>query len=136
MTQAKLFLLAATFGLIPIALGYGLMPEKSLLYLYGVSIEGTSHTHIMRAVMGLYLAMALFWFMGARAERLQTPAIMSLVVFMLGLAAGRILSLAIDGMPHPLLAIYTLLEIVFGVLGLMLLRNECSGTCVQSAASK
>jgi len=86
--------------------------------------------------MGLYLAMALFWFMGARAERLQTPAIMSLVVFMLGLAAGRILSLAIDGMPHPLLAIYTLLEIVFGVLGLMLLWNECSGTCVQSAASK
>jgi len=54
----------------------------------------------------------------------------------LGLAAGRILSLAIDGMPHPLLAIYTLLEIVFGVLGLMLLWNECLGTCVQSAASK
>ena len=123
MTKQKLFLLAATFGLIPIALGYGLMPAESLPYLYGVSVEGTSNTHILRAVMGLYLAMALFWFMGARSERLQTPAIMSLIVFMLGLAAGRVLSIAIDGMPHPLLAAYTLLEIGFGTVGLMLLKK-------------
>ena len=124
MTKQKLFLLAATFGLIPIALGYGLMPGESLPFLYGVEVEGTSNTHIMRAVMGLYLAMALFWFMGSRSERLETPAIMSLVVFMLGLAAGRILSIAIDGMPHPLLATYTLLELGFGGIGLMLLKNN------------
>ena len=72
---------------------------------------------------GHYLAMATFWFVGARSERLQTPAIMSLVIFMLGLAAGRILSIAIDGMPHPLLATYTLLEIGFGAIGLMLLKK-------------
>ena len=124
MTKHKLFLLTATFGLIPIALGYGLMPEQSMPYLYGVNVEGTSNVHILRAVMGLYLAMALFWFLGARSERLQDAAIMSLVVFMLGLAAGRILSFALDGMPHPLLAGYALLEISFGVVGLLLLKDS------------
>ena len=126
MTKEKLFLLAATFGLIPIALGYGLMPVESLPYLYGVSVEGTSNVHILRAVMGLYLAMALFWFMGTRSQRLQAPAIMSLVVFMLGLAAGRILSMVVDGMPHPLLAFYTVLELGFGAVGVLLLKQEGS----------
>ena len=126
MTKEKLFLLAATFGLIPIALGYGMVPGQSLPFLYGVSVEGTSNIHIMRAVMGLYLAMALFWFMGSQSPRLQTPAIMSLIVFMLGLAAGRILSIVIDGMPHPLLALYTLLELGFGALGFVLLKQEAT----------
>jgi len=42
---------------------------------------------------------------------------------MFGLAAGRILSLIIDGMPHWLLAVYLVLELVFGVLGILLIKN-------------
>ena len=50
-------------------------------------------------------------------------ALWSLVVFMFGLAAGRALSFLIDGMPNWLLLTYFVLEIAFGVCGLVLLRR-------------
>jgi hypothetical protein len=43
---------------------------------------------------------------------------------MFGLAAGRILSLIIDGMPHWLLFVYLVLELVFGVLGMLLIKKS------------
>ena len=42
---------------------------------------------------------------------------------MLGLASGRVLSLVVDGMPHPLLIAYMLLEFGFGAIGVMLIRG-------------
>jgi hypothetical protein len=41
---------------------------------------------------------------------------------MLGLAAGRILSFVMDGMPHWLLIIYAALEIVLGLIAVLLYR--------------
>lgn len=76
--------------------------------------------------MGLYLAMVVFWLMGARNDSLTKPAIYSVVVFMLGLAAGRAFSMVVDGMPSPMLSVYLVLEIGFGLVGLMLLKSEKS----------
>jgi hypothetical protein len=42
---------------------------------------------------------------------------------MYGLAAGRILSLLADGIPHALIMIYLVLELIFGTLGLLLLKK-------------
>jgi hypothetical protein len=47
-----------------------------------------------------------------------------MVVFMLGLAGGRILSLIVDGVPHWLLLLYLALELLFGILGLLLIRSN------------
>ena len=74
--------------------------------------------------MGLYLALSLFWIIGAINVQLRQSALYSLVVFMLGLAAGRVLSLIIDGMPHWLLFVYLVLEIFFGTIGASLLRKS------------
>ncbi len=54
---------------------------------------------------------------------LRQPALYSLVVFMLGLAAGRALSLVVDGMAHWLLVGYLLVEIAFGIIGWRLLKQ-------------
>jgi hypothetical protein len=43
---------------------------------------------------------------------------------MLGLAAGRTLSLVIDGMPSWLLIVYLVLELILGMLGLQLLKRS------------
>jgi hypothetical protein len=43
---------------------------------------------------------------------------------MLGLAAGRVASLVIDGMPHPLLLVFLVLELVFGFIGYYLIRRS------------
>ena len=59
-------------------------------------------------------------------QKYRLPALYSLVIFMLGLAAGRVLSLVVDGMPHWLLIVYLVLEVGFGVVGIKMIRNEQS----------
>ena len=120
MTKESVFLLAASVGLIPIALAYGLMPGTTVPMLYGVEIDSVNIAHIFRAVMGLYLGMVLFWILGATREPLRFAALCSVVVFMGGLAMGRLLSLLLDGMPVALLAIYLALEVGFALVALKL----------------
>ena len=120
----KVLLLFVSVGLVPIALGYGLVPEKSMDYLFGISVTGINHAHILRAVMGLYLALVIFWVIGAFKVQLRQAALYSLVVFMFGLAAGRILSLILDGVPNWLLILYTILELGFGTIGLLLVKKS------------
>ena len=77
----------------------------------------------MRAVMGLYLGMVVFWLCGAFRRSMEGPALAACAVFMLGLAAGRILSFVLDGLPHWLLVVYAALEIVLGLIAIILYRR-------------
>jgi hypothetical protein len=123
MKAQSVFLLTAAAGLTPIALSYGLIPELSLPFLFGIDAGAVNVIHIFRAIMGLYLALVLFWVSGAFREKHQLPALYSLTVFMFGLAFGRFLSLVLDGSPHWLLVIYLGLEFGFGAIGLILIRK-------------
>jgi hypothetical protein len=123
MNIRQIFLLIAAVGLVPIAISYGLMPQKSLNFLFDFSVSDTNSIHIFRAIMGLYLAQSLFWIIGVFKAQLRQAALYSLIVFMLGLAVGRILSIIIDGIPHWLLIVYLLLELSFGVTGLFLVNK-------------
>ena len=120
----KILLLFCAIGLIPIALSYGLIPEKTLTPLFGISVDNVNLIHIMRAIMGLYFGQIVFWFMGAFNPSLRKHAMYVLVVFMLGLAFGRLLSIILDGMPHWLLLVYLVLELTFGLTGLFLLKRD------------
>lgn len=122
MGRESIFLLVAAVGLVPIALGYGLAPADSMSMLFGIDASPVNASHIFRAVMGMYLAFVIFWVCGALRAPLRLPALWSLTVFMFGLAAGRVLSLLVDGMPHPLLSTYLLLELGFGAVGAYLIR--------------
>jgi len=124
MNIRQIFLLVTGIGLIPIALSYGLLPQKSLSYLFDVSISNINGSHIFRAVMGLYLALLSFWIAGAFRVELRQAALYSLTVFMFGLAAGRVLSLIVDGVPSLLLIAYLVLEVSCGTLGLILLKKS------------
>lgn len=122
MTKESLFLVVAALGLTPVALAYGLVPEVTAPMLYGIDIDSVSLTHIFRAVMGLYLAMVVFWILGATRDVLRFPALCSVAVFMGGLAVGRLLSLILDGMPEPLLVVYLVLEVGFTLVAVQLAR--------------
>jgi len=124
MNSRQIFLIVAAIGLTPIALSYGLMPEKSLGYLFQISVSDINTTHIFRAIMGLYLALIVFWVSGAIKTDIRQAALYSLVIFMFGLAFGRSLSLILDGSPHVLLLVYLFLELGFGILGIVLLRRR------------
>jgi len=123
----KALLIFVSIGLVPIALSYGLMPQRSLDFLFGISVSSMNLEHILRAVMGLYLAMIVLWIVGVLNSNYRNPALISMIVFMYGLAAGRLISLIIDGIPHWLLIAYLGLELLFGTLALLLLRKNKVG---------
>ena len=124
--KIRAYLIFCAVGIVPIALGYGAKPSVSLDALFGITVDTTNLTHIMRAIMCLYLGMAVIWAWGAFNRQMTATALVSAAVFMLGLAAGRILSFIIDGMPHWLLIVYAGLEIVLGLIAVMLYRAHSS----------
>ena len=122
--KSRAFLIFCAVGLVPIALGYGAKPSFSLDALFGITVDTLNLTHIMRAVMGLYLGMVVFWLWGAFKPSMTGPALAGCAVFMLGLAAGRTLSFVVDGMPHWLLVVYAVLEIVLGLVAVALYNAQ------------
>jgi len=130
--KTRIFLVFCAVGLVPVALSYGAMPSASLGALFGIDVDTVNLTHIMRAVMGLYFGMILIWLWGAFSRPMTAPALVSCAVFMLGLAAGRLLSFLLDGMPHRLLLIYAILEVILGVIAIVLYRNQVSASSVEA----
>ncbi len=129
--MTRFYLLFSAAGLFVIALGYGIDPAAILPMALHVTVEGIDLTHIFRAVMGLYLAMIVLWILGAFRASLTKAAVIAEVTFMFGLAAGRALSIIIDGMPSVLLVIYAVLEIVMGLWGVLILKKQ-DGTQLES----
>ena len=119
----RYYLLVSAAGLSVIALGYGIAPTEVLPQILQITVSDRDLIHIFRAVMGLYLGFVVLWTAGAFVPRVAQAAILSEVVFMVGLASGRFLSLLIDGWPSILLIIYLILEAAMAVIGIICLRK-------------
>jgi hypothetical protein len=63
-------------------------------------------SHILGAVMMLYVALGLFWLYCAFSDRYRDAGIVVIAVFCDGLVAGRILSVIVDGILSPIGTIY------------------------------
>lgn len=125
----RFYLLISATLLSIVALGYGVAPGFVLPRVLGIPISATDPTStqnllpVFRAMMGLYLGMSSFWFVGVCRSHLARPAIISEVFFMSGLGLGRLLSVAVDGWPCPLLIIGMVLELLLALWGLVLLKS-------------
>jgi hypothetical protein len=119
-TFSKYFLIVISIIIILIAFSYGLLPKTILPAVYDFEITQISPTHIMRAIMGLYIAVAAHWLYNTYKKRYNV-AYGSLLVFMYGLAAGRVISLIADGIPHWMFIFYMVCEIIFGTIAVIYL---------------
>ncbi len=101
MKRSQLFLLITGLILLSIGVTYGTVPEGSMNLLYGLQMAkpGDNLIHMLRGFSGLYLAMGLFWIIGSTKKTLINPALWSVVIFMSGVAAGRLVSFVVDGIP-------------------------------------
>ncbi len=126
MTRESLCLLLIAPSVLAVSLSYGLYPEITLKYLYDIEVNNANLANIFRAIMGLYIALSMFWVVGAFKKSLRLAALWSMTVFMTGIALGRILSIIIDGFPYPIFLFYTVIEIFSALMGYFLIkyRNE------------
>lgn len=105
------FLILAFAMVSTIALLYGIDPAWFAATFLGITDPGVDVTHILRAVMGLYLALGMFWLLCALTGRHMNTALLTTIVFAGGLVLGRLLSFALDGFPSPVLTFYAVLEL-------------------------
>ena len=124
MSLTRFYLIFSAAGLIVVALSYGVAPAAVLPKMFNLAVEGTDLTHVFRAISGLYLAMIALWVFGAFRPNLTRSAVIAEVVFMFGLAFGRVVSIVVDGVPSILLIGYTVAEIAMGTLGILILKKH------------
>ena len=121
--RQNLHLIISSVIVIPVACVYGLFPKTILPQLLDFSVETTDLTNVFRAIMGLYLAFAVLWILGTVKPNYWKAATISQILFMLGLALGRILSVFLDGIPSPVFYYGILGELILGIFGWYQLRK-------------
>ena len=120
--QQNLHLLLSSVIVVAAALIYGISPSTILPQLFDFQVQTLDLSNVFRAIMGLYLAFALFWMVGIFNHNLWKAATLSQILFMGGLAFGRILSLLFDGVPSMLFALGTIGELILAVFGYYQIR--------------
>lgn len=115
----KIHLVISVLIVVPVAFIYGFNLE-SLLDLYPETID---EKNFNKAIMGLYLSFSLFWVLGISRKTFLMHAIISNIIFMLGLALGRILSVGLDGVPTSGYLYGLIGELFLGIYGLFILNK-------------
>ncbi len=118
-----LHLALSSIVVIMAALVYGSSPQKLLPLVFDFSIDNLELKNIFKAVMGLYMAFAIYWIVGIFKQEHWRHATLSNILFMGGLAFGRIISLVIDGISTPF-TIGLILELLVMIWGFFNLKNE------------
>jgi hypothetical protein len=111
MKAKRYFLIFAFVVVSMIALLYGISPQWFAQTFLDINELSISSSHILRALMCLYLAVGVFWLYSAFSDRYRNTAVLTTVIFSGGLVIGRIGSLLMDGWPKPLLVLYLFLEL-------------------------
>jgi hypothetical protein len=120
----KLFLLVCAAVLVPVALSYGVDPAVILPKFMNITVEGVDQTHILRALMCLYLGMSLFCAIAAFTPEWRHVAVIWAVFFAFSLVVGRVLSIVVDGPPSRIFYLYLAVELGLGLWGLAVLRRK------------
>jgi len=113
----------ASFVIILVGLIYGTNPSKILPLFFNFKVESIDLISFFRAIMGLYLGMAIYWIIGIFKSSHWRNATLTNVIFMGSLAFGRILSILVDGISIPYFK-GLLLELFFMIWGIYNLKNE------------
>ena len=123
LKSKNLHLLISICIIVPVALVYGLAPKRILNEIFKIQFWTPDLSGIFRAIMGLYIAMSIFWIIGIIRPRFWIAATLSNVLFMVGLALGRIVSLILDGIPSYIFLIGIIIEVILAIWGIINLRK-------------
>lgn len=86
-------------GIIVIIAGlvYGGYPSYLMPLIFDFEVQALDMKNILRAVMGIYVGIGVFWLIGTAKQEYWSAATLSNVLFMGGISLGRIISTLFDG---------------------------------------
>ena len=120
ITKQNIGLLISILIVIPVAIEYGFKPD----FQFELYPKTTDEHSFFKAIMGLYIGFSAVWFMAIVKPNFLKIAIVTNVIFMLGLGFGRIMSILIDGLPTSGYVYGTIGELVLGFYGVFILKRN------------
>jgi hypothetical protein len=124
MQMKKAYLIFSFVAVTFFGLLYGISPRWYAATFLDIADLSVNFAHILRAVAGLYLALAAFWLYAASNAKYRDAGILTAILFASGNAAGRCVSLIIDGQPAPMLLVYLAAELGVVLVGLWVFRLQ------------
>jgi len=116
----KVHLICSVCIVVPTAFVYGFRFDSLLNF----DLNTVDEFSQFKAIMGLYLGFSVLWILGILKETYLRTAIISNMIFMLGLASGRLLSIFLDGTPSNVYFFGMIGEYVLGIYGMWLLKTK------------
>lgn len=116
----RIHLIISVLIVVPVAFIYGFQPDLK----FDIHLNTIDEHNIFKAIMGLYLGFSALWILGIFKESYLRLALITNVIFMLGLGFGRIFSIFLDGVPTSGYIFGTTAELVLGLYGVWVLKNN------------
>lgn len=116
----KIHLIISVLIVFPVSIVYGFEPQSQ----FDISLNTIDEHNFFKAIMGLYIGFSILWILGIFNTKYFRTALISNMIFMLGLGVGRLLSLFLDGTPTFGYQFGTYAELFLGLYGLWVLTNK------------
>jgi hypothetical protein len=116
----KIHLVISVFIVVPVSIVYGFNPS----FKFDIHLNTIDEHNFFKAIMGLYLGFSALWTLGVFKVNYLKLALVTNVIFMLGLGFGRVLSWFIDGTPTFGYQFGTFAELFLGFYGLWVLKSH------------
>ncbi|WP_435414292.1 DUF4345 domain-containing protein [Polaribacter aestuariivivens] len=115
----KIHLIISVCIVIPVSFVYGFNPSSQ----FDIQLQTADEHNFFKAIMGLYLGFSALWVLGIFKNKYLKIALITNLIFMLGLGFGRIISFFLDGTPTFGYQFGTFAELFLGFYGLWVLGN-------------
>lgn len=115
----KIHLIISVFIVVPVAFVYGFNPSSK----FDIHLNTIDEHNFFKAIMGLYLGFSVLWILGVFKANYLKLAVVTNLIFMLGLGFGRVLSWFMDGTPTFGYQFGTVAELFLGFYGLWVFKN-------------
>lgn len=116
----KIHLIISVLIVIPISFFYGFNPDSQ----FDIHLDTVDEHNFFKAIMGLYLGFSILWILGIFKHQYLKIALITNMIFMLGLGFGRFLSFFIDGTPTFGYQFGTFAELFLGFYGCWVLNSK------------
>ncbi|ARV16143.1 DUF4345 domain-containing protein [Polaribacter sp. SA4-12] len=116
----KIHLIISVLIVVPVSIFYGFDPSSQ----FDIHLNTIDEHNFFKAIMGLYIGFSTLWILGIFKPTYLKTAILTNMIFMLGLGSGRVISLFLDGTPTFGYIFGTFAELFLGFYSFWLLTNK------------
>lgn len=105
-----------------------IVAPRMMMEAPAIQLTTVNHLHLVRAALGgAFVGIAALFLIGLLQVRMRAFALLSVTVLFSGFAFGRLISIAVDGVPVGLFLGILAFELIFAVLAFFALRAEERG---------